>query len=282
MRDCGSRGISYGATQSWPTYSYREASTQTYPSQEDLMGMTYKRSQTYPRDARSNVAIITQMPQPTRHDRSDIYDKSPAILDDHHSKSPARSPVVPGNTIRRRNFENLGELEHVSRNKAPAQATNTGGGEHAFAYKNGLSTTLGASQRQQNLSNMSDNAGATARQSSDNRNQGREPPNLRLNHANTYQDQATLYISQVLFQAVDNGDIASIEILLKEGANLEMIDGAGLTPLWHAAQSGRREIFQLLIEKGAKTEAHNASGQTILAWAVDANREDIINMLGFQ
>lgn len=85
----------------------------------------------------------------------------------------------------------------------------------------------------------------------------------------------------VLFDAIVEGNIATIKRLLQNGLDLEMIDEFGLTPLWRAVISGQRHVIQLLIEKGASIEAKNHHGQNILGWAVAKDRIDLIELLGY-
>lgn len=85
----------------------------------------------------------------------------------------------------------------------------------------------------------------------------------------------------VFFAAIEAGDIATIKRLLQAGADLEMIDEFGRTPLWRAVEIGQRSVVKLLLDKGANTRAQNAYGQDILGWAVDRHRGDVIEMLGY-
>lgn len=99
-------------------------------------------------------------------------------------------------------------------------------------------------------------------------------PKLNLNRMN--ED-----LSQTFFTAIEKGKISDINRMLEDGADLEMIDRTGRTPLWCAVQNGRRDVIKILLAKGANTEAHNAYGQTLLSWAVETNRNEVIDMLGY-
>jgi hypothetical protein len=81
------------------------------------------------------------------------------------------------------------------------------------------------------------------------------------------------------FRAIEIRDMTRIEKLIEDGADLEMTDEIGRTPLWHAVIIGHREIIQLLLDHGANTEAQNVDEQDILGWAVVSNRYDIIEIL---
>lgn len=83
------------------------------------------------------------------------------------------------------------------------------------------------------------------------------------------------------FEAIEAEDVATIERKLQDGADLEMVNEFGCTPLWHAILRDKPIVIQLLLEKGASIDAENFHGQNILAWAVSKNRNDIIEMLGY-
>lgn len=83
------------------------------------------------------------------------------------------------------------------------------------------------------------------------------------------------------FEAIETEDVASIEKKLQDGADLEMVNEFGCTPLWHAVLRDKRSVIQLLLEKGASIDAENFHGQNILAWAVSKKRTDIVEMLGY-
>lgn len=53
---------------------------------------------------------------------------------------------------------------------------------------------------------------------------------------------------QVLFQAVESGNAPVVEQLLRDGADPDMRDSSGSTPLWRAAQNGHLAVVQLLLQ----------------------------------
>ncbi|UKZ60138.1 uncharacterized protein TrAtP1_001422 [Trichoderma atroviride] len=81
------------------------------------------------------------------------------------------------------------------------------------------------------------------------------------------------------FEAIDKGDIPTIERLLKNGADLEVADEFGRTPLWRAVSIGERSVIQLLLVNGANLEAKNLHKQNILNWAKSKSKPDIVDMI---
>ena len=63
-----------------------------------------------------------------------------------------------------------------------------------------------------------------------------------------------------LLEAARKGKTAEVEALLAKGADLEMRDKNGRTPLMLAAQYGRTATVKLLLAKGARPDARDARG----------------------
>jgi Ankyrin repeats (3 copies) len=63
-----------------------------------------------------------------------------------------------------------------------------------------------------------------------------------------------------LLEAAKKGKTAEVETLLAKGADLEMHDKNGRTPLMLAAQYGRTATVKLLLAKGARPDARDARG----------------------
>jgi len=75
-----------------------------------------------------------------------------------------------------------------------------------------------------------------------------------------------------LISAVREGDIAKSRQLLDNGADPNVGDQRGMTPLMHAAGASRLELVELLLARGAKLNARDRDGDTALkhaAWNDD-------------
>ncbi len=74
-------------------------------------------------------------------------------------------------------------------------------------------------------------------------------------------------------------DTARVKRLLVLGADLNLSDADGDTPLHGAAKSGNVEILTLLLDKGANPNAKNKEGGTPLMWAAVYGNEDAARLL---
>jgi cytohesin len=70
--------------------------------------------------------------------------------------------------------------------------------------------------------------------------------------------------------AAKNGDVASMEVLLKRMARVDAADNLGRTPLMWAAQKGHEKAVKVLLEAGADVNAAMKGGWTPLHYAVKA------------
>ena len=90
-----------------------------------------------------------------------------------------------------------------------------------------------------------------------------------------------------LIIAAHNGNLNSVKILLRYGADIEArgtlkIDDEvieGCTPLWAAAASGRLDVVKLLIERNADVDSRTSSGSTPLRVAAHEGHLDIVRCL---
>ncbi len=82
-----------------------------------------------------------------------------------------------------------------------------------------------------------------------------------------------------LLKAAAEGNYASAERLLQSGADIEVTDGAGRTPLMLAAAAGHGGLVKLLLSKGALLQARLPDGRTPLHLAAGEARADVVELL---
>jgi len=85
--------------------------------------------------------------------------------------------------------------------------------------------------------------------------------------------------SQQLLNAVFKGDLASVRILLDNGANTEAQDANGLTPLIMAAENNDIAIVKLLLAKGANVSTKDRRGETAMIAAARCGNSEIVTLL---
>jgi ankyrin repeat protein len=74
--------------------------------------------------------------------------------------------------------------------------------------------------------------------------------------------------SDAFYAAIRANDLARLQAMLKEGADVNLRDNAGTTPLMYAAAVGSLESMKLLLDKGADSKLKNNADQTALMWSV--------------
>jgi len=82
-----------------------------------------------------------------------------------------------------------------------------------------------------------------------------------------------------LAQAIRAGDVRSVAELLARGVEVNMADGAGITPLHLAAMRGHAKIVRTLLAAGAEVMAPDAAGRTPLHYAASSGATDVISAL---
>ena len=70
-----------------------------------------------------------------------------------------------------------------------------------------------------------------------------------------------------LFEAVRNGDLATVQTLIRSGAGPNSRNYIGVTPLMYAAAFASQELVHLLLDSGADVNATSNAGATALMWA---------------
>lgn len=70
------------------------------------------------------------------------------------------------------------------------------------------------------------------------------------------------------YQAIRSGNLGGLRNLIRSGADINVRDSKGETPLMYAAVVGSVDAMQLLIAAGADVNAANEFGATALTWSV--------------
>jgi len=84
--------------------------------------------------------------------------------------------------------------------------------------------------------------------------------------------------NEMMMDAVRDGDIETLELLLEQGSDPNFIDHYG-TALGNAAQSGHTDIVRLLLDLGADPNLRDQFGNTALKDAALYGNIDIIRLL---
>lgn len=92
-------------------------------------------------------------------------------------------------------------------------------------------------------------------------------------------DKAKLSHKPVLHLAMQQGGIPAVELLLEFGANPNVTDRSGVTPLMNAAGSGAQKYTAMLIEAKAELDLQDSSGATALMHAVQAASYEVVSLL---
>jgi hypothetical protein len=82
-----------------------------------------------------------------------------------------------------------------------------------------------------------------------------------------------------LHVAVQAGQVADVELLLAEGAEINSPGEMGLTPLHYAAMEGRDELARLLLKNGANRNARDMDGLTAADWARNLDQKSVLSLL---
>ncbi|MGB2863329.1 MAG: ankyrin repeat domain-containing protein, partial [Sedimentisphaerales bacterium] len=83
-----------------------------------------------------------------------------------------------------------------------------------------------------------------------------------------------------LHHAAANGEIERVKLLISEGADVNVKNNEGLTPLHCAAREGHKEIVELLLAHGADVNVGGADyNRTATEFAMRSNHTDIVQLL---
>ncbi|KAJ3538230.1 hypothetical protein NM208_g6000 [Fusarium decemcellulare] len=85
-----------------------------------------------------------------------------------------------------------------------------------------------------------------------------------------------------LHYACENGNTSIAQLLLQQGADMDLVGRNGTTPLHCAAKGPHFEVFDLLLQAGANADVRDASGRTPLQWAAYKGHLAIVKQLAQQ
>jgi uncharacterized protein len=91
--------------------------------------------------------------------------------------------------------------------------------------------------------------------------------------------QETDSLNKQLFAAIENGDIVTVERLLRVGANVEARVTNGVTPLMTAAKRGSVPLVGLLLDRGANPQTTDEQNETALTHAARGGFVRVVNEL---
>jgi len=83
----------------------------------------------------------------------------------------------------------------------------------------------------------------------------------------------------MLIYAASEGDVATVEALLYEGAMIDSPDECGCTALTYAASRGHLNVVQCLARRGAELDAPSLEGWTPLIAAAAAGNAEVVRCL---
>lgn len=82
-----------------------------------------------------------------------------------------------------------------------------------------------------------------------------------------------------LLWASHTGEVDIVKVFIDHGANIEITDLEGNTPLILSVINGHTEVVKFLLSKGANREHTTRSGWTALEFAVSAKNQEIISII---
>jgi len=85
-------------------------------------------------------------------------------------------------------------------------------------------------------------------------------------------------LNLALFAAAETGNAKKAAKLIAEGAQADAYN-AGLRPMYYAVTKGHKDVVELLIENGAQVNVKDAAGQQPLDYAVWSGSRDMVELL---
>ena len=86
-------------------------------------------------------------------------------------------------------------------------------------------------------------------------------------------------LESILLDAAAAGNTNMVKSFLDNGANIEVKNDAGATPLIFASAKGQRDVVALLLERGANVNARTSTGITPLMGAAAGGYAEIVKLL---
>ena len=85
-------------------------------------------------------------------------------------------------------------------------------------------------------------------------------------------------MSKDIFDYIKENNISEVKLLLDHGADVNVKDEDGETPLFCASNNGHKEIVKLLLEHGADVNAKNNYGNSPLHCVSEKGHTEIVNI----
>ena len=92
-------------------------------------------------------------------------------------------------------------------------------------------------------------------------------------------DRVTKELSELLMQESKRGNIDIVRMLIEKGADVNVQNKNGTTPLMFASFDGHTEVARMLIENGADVNIKSDNGKTALKYAMKYNKKKIVSLL---
>ncbi len=86
-------------------------------------------------------------------------------------------------------------------------------------------------------------------------------------------------LESILLDAASAGKTDMVKSFLDNGANIEVRNDAGATPLIFASAKGQKEVVALLLERGANVNARTSTGITPLMGAAAGGYAEVVKLL---
>ncbi|CAE7578224.1 unnamed protein product, partial [Symbiodinium sp. CCMP2456] len=94
-----------------------------------------------------------------------------------------------------------------------------------------------------------------------------------------YEDEFVQGQISILSHASENGQADVVQLLLEAGADKNLCDMHGCSPLLNAAKIGHTPVVRLLLEAGALVDLPNSGGRTALMCAASEGHQAVLQLL---